>query len=106
MWSCMTWQGVEYASKIDGRMDGDLYLQILKDELLETLQFYSLNPPNIIFQQDNDLKHTCKKIKKRLEEQDFRTMVWSAQSPDLSPINRPGVFSRGGLQPMNTLLRG
>ena len=26
MWGCMTWQGVEYAFKIDGRMDGDLYL--------------------------------------------------------------------------------
>ena len=49
MWGCMTWQGVGYTSKIDGRMDGDLYLQILKDELLETLQFYDLNLPDIIF---------------------------------------------------------
>ena len=31
IWGCMTWQGVECASKIDGRMDGDLCLQILKD---------------------------------------------------------------------------
>jgi len=31
MWGCMTWEGVGYAIKIDGRMDGDLYLQILKD---------------------------------------------------------------------------
>jgi hypothetical protein len=30
---CMTWEGVGYAAKIDGRMDGDLYLQILKDDL-------------------------------------------------------------------------
>ena len=74
-WGCMTWQVVGYASNIDGRMDGDLYLQILKDELLEILQFYGLNPPDIIFQQDNDLKHTCKKVKEWLEEQDFRTMV-------------------------------
>jgi hypothetical protein len=29
----MTWEGVRYATKIDGRMDGDLYLQILKDDL-------------------------------------------------------------------------
>ena len=75
MWGCMTWQGVGYASKIDGRMDGDLYLQILKDELLETLQLYGLNPPDIICQQNNDPKHTCKKVKKWLEEQDCRTMV-------------------------------
>ena len=88
IWGCMTWQGVGYASKIDGRMDGDLYLQVLKDELLKTLQFYGLHPPDIIFQQDNDPKHTCKKIKEWLEEQDLRTIVWPAQSPDLSSIEQ------------------
>ena len=67
-------------------MDGDLYLQILKDELLNSLQYYGLNPSDIIFQQDNDPKHICKKVKEWLEEQDFETMVWPAQSPDLNPI--------------------
>ena len=86
MWGCMTWKGVGFATKIDGRMDGDLYLQILKDELQQTLEHYDLNPPDIIFQQDNDPKHICKKVKEWLEEQDFRIMVWPAQSPDLNPI--------------------
>ena len=31
IWGCMTWEGVGHATKIDGRMDRDLYLQILKD---------------------------------------------------------------------------
>jgi len=26
MWGCMTWEGIGFATKIDGRMDGDLYL--------------------------------------------------------------------------------
>ena len=86
IWGCMTWEGVGYAAKIDGRMDGDLYLQILKDELLNTLQYHGFNPSDIIFQQDNDPKHTCKKVKGWLEEQEFSTMVWPAQSPDLNPI--------------------
>jgi transposase len=86
IWGCMTWEGVGYATKIDGRMDGDLYLQILKDELQNTLQYHGFNPSDIIFQQDNDPKHTCKKVKAWLEEQEFRTMVWPAQSPDLNPI--------------------
>ena len=30
MWGCMTWEGVGFTSKIDGRMDGDLYLQTLE----------------------------------------------------------------------------
>ena len=86
IWGCMTWEGVGYAAKIDGRMDSDLYLQILKDELLNSLEHYGLNPPDIIFQQDNDPKHTSKKVKEWLGEQEFRTMVWPAQSPDLNPI--------------------
>ena len=45
----MTWEKVGYAAKIDGRMDSDLYLQILKDELLNSLKHYGLNPPDIIF---------------------------------------------------------
>ena len=64
MWGCIAWKGVSFSTKIDGRIDGDLYLQILKDELHQTLDYYSLNPPDTIFQQDNDPKHTCKKVKK------------------------------------------
>ena len=86
IWRCMTWEEVGDAAKIDGRMDSDLYLQILKDDLLNTLNYHSLNSSYIIFQQDNDLKHTSKKVKELLEEQEFRTMVWPAQSSDLNPI--------------------
>ena len=38
VWGCMTWEGVRYTAKIDCRMDGDLYLPILKDELQNSLR--------------------------------------------------------------------
>ena len=63
MWGCITWQRVGYAVMTDGRMDGHLYLQILKDELQNTLEYYDLNPPNIIFQQNNGSKNTCRIVK-------------------------------------------
>ena len=32
-----------------GYINGNLYLQILMDELLNTLQYYHLNPADIMF---------------------------------------------------------
>ncbi|EGO04851.1 hypothetical protein SERLA73DRAFT_44294, partial [Serpula lacrymans var. lacrymans S7.3] len=49
MWCCMTWKEVEFATKIDGRIDGDLYLQIFEDELQKTFEYYYLNPYKSIF---------------------------------------------------------
>ena len=40
IWGCMLWEGVGYACKINGRMDGELYTKILEDELQESLAFY------------------------------------------------------------------
>ena len=64
MWGCMTWEGIGYATKIDGKMDADLYIQILEDELQSTIQYYNKTSEDIIFQQDNDPKHTSNKAKK------------------------------------------
>ena len=86
IWGCMTWERVVYAAKINDRVDSDLFLQILKDDLLNSLKHYGLNPPDITVQLDNDPKHTSKKVQEWLEEQNFRTMVWPAQSPDLTHI--------------------
>ena len=61
MWGCMGWDGVRYATRIEGRMDADLYVSIMEDELQETLRYYGKTNTNIIFQQDNNPKHTSKK---------------------------------------------
>ena len=86
MWGCMTWEGPGYACRIDGKMDADLYCQILEDELQGTLEFYNKSPDNVIFQQDNDPKHTSKKARSWFEDHGFTVMKWPAQSPDLNPI--------------------
>ena len=58
LWDCMTAQGVGYAARIDGRMDAQLYTEILGDDFVKTLRDYRLSMDEIIFQQDNDPKHT------------------------------------------------
>ncbi|KIK91199.1 hypothetical protein PAXRUDRAFT_96081, partial [Paxillus rubicundulus Ve08.2h10] len=46
MWNCMAWEGVGYATKIN-----------------ELLEYCGLNPSDIIFQQNNNPKNTCKKVR-------------------------------------------
>jgi hypothetical protein len=86
VWGCMTWEGVGHACKIDGRMDGDLYVQILDEEVQGSIEYYGKTKDDIIFQQDNDPKHTCKKASKWFEDHQYDVMLWPAQSPDLNPI--------------------
>ena len=39
-------------------MDKELYCKILEDDLKKSIEYYGLDRDNIIFQQDNDSKHT------------------------------------------------
>lgn len=86
VWGCMLWEGTGFSCRIDGKMDGDLYVGILEDELQNSLEYYGKTADDIIFQQDNDPKHTCKKAKAWFQDNGFRVMTWPAQSPDLNPI--------------------
>jgi len=86
MWGCMMWEGVGYATRIEGKMDAELYTSILEDELQQSVDYYDKSPKNMIFQQDGDPKHRSALATKWLERSGFEIMKWPAQSPDLSPI--------------------
>ena len=86
VWGCMLWDGPGYACKIDGRMDGDLYVKIMEEDLKASMDYYDKSPEDVVFQQDNDPKHTCKKAKSWFQDSDLVVMEWPAQSPDLNPI--------------------
>ena len=86
VWGCMTWEGVGYACRIDGKEDGELYVKILEDELQASVEYYGQKFKDIIFQQDNDPKHTCNKAKAWFSDNKIEVVLWPAQSPDLNPI--------------------
>ena len=86
VWSCMTWHGLGFSCKIDNTMDGELYSEILKGELMNTIEYYDMDPLNVIFQHDNDPKHTSKVAKSTLSKLHLKTITWPSQSPNMNPI--------------------
>ena len=104
MWECMCWNGTGQACKIDGKMDKYLYVQILENELMGTLDEYGLNVNDIVFQQDNDPKYTSKLARNWLNDHGFDVMTWPAQSLDLNPIKHLLYYIKTKLREYKTLL--
>ncbi|KAH8288665.1 hypothetical protein KR054_007468, partial [Drosophila jambulina] len=59
VWGCMSARGVGNLIFIDGIMNAEMYLNILKENLHSSATKMGLERDNFIFQQDNDPKHTA-----------------------------------------------
>jgi hypothetical protein len=86
VWGCMGWNGVGILAEVIGKMDAEKYVSILECNLLPSMENYGLPKESIIFQQDNDPKHTSKRAQDWFNSQSFQLLDWPAQSPDLNPI--------------------
>ena len=87
IWGCMTYAGLGNMHEVEGKMNADQYIQILDQSLLPTMRSMRAFPfEKLIFQQDNDPKHTSKKALKWIRDQGLELMKWPSQSPDLNPI--------------------
>lgn len=85
-WGCFSWSSIGPLVKIEGIMNKEKYLDILRHNLPTVLATTGYRESEITFQQDGDPKHTSKIVKEWLGNQEFQTMTWPAQSPDLNPI--------------------
>lgn len=85
-WGCFTWWNLGPLVKIDGIMKKEDYLSLLRDNLPDVVDECVYPVDEIVFQHDGDPKHTAIIVKKWLADQQFQTMQWPAQSPDLNPI--------------------
>ena len=86
VWGCMTWEGVGNLHLIEGIMDKYVYRNILETELINTIHMNDLEEEDVIFQHDNDPKHSSLYVKDWLLAQKFQVIWHPPQSPDLNPI--------------------
>lgn len=86
VWGCMGWNGVGRLAEVEGRMDAEQYVNILEENLLPSIEECGIPEEEVIFQQDNDPKHTSKKAFKWFKSQDINVLDWSPQSPDINPL--------------------
>ena len=85
-WGCITPWGVGQLHRITTTMDRHVFIQILSESLIGTLEVYHIHPQDIFFQQDNDPKHIAKDTCQWFAEKHIKLLPWPAQSPDLNPI--------------------
>jgi len=86
VWGCMTYHGVGDASWIPGKINAEAYIDVLKDYVLASRDWYNVDPETFIFQQDNASVHTAHIVKAFFVESNLTVMKWPANSPDLNPI--------------------
>ena len=84
VWGCLGWEGVGRLAEVEGKMNAEQYVDILKDNLLSSMEESGISLEDVIFQQDNDPKHTSKRAKEWMEDNNITLLDWPPQSPDLN----------------------
>jgi transposase len=86
VWGCMGWEGVGQLAEVEGRMNADQYVEILENHLLPSMEESGIPLEDLIFQQDNDPKHTSRTANKWMEDHEITVLDWPPNSPDVNPI--------------------
>jgi transposase len=86
IWGCMLWDGPGYMTKLERTMTKEVYLEVLGDELMQTMEYYGKEVGEVVFQQDNAPSHKAHVCTAWFEEHGFEVLDWPPNSPDLNPI--------------------
>ena len=86
VWSCMTAQGVGKLCILYVTINSEIYMQVLEEFLIPSIESWFLDSNDFHFQQDNASCHRSKIVQKYLKNNRIKTIKWPANSPDLSPI--------------------
>ncbi|KAL1493849.1 hypothetical protein ABEB36_009535 [Hypothenemus hampei] len=85
VWAWISSRGPGVCWKIDGRLNGQAYAEILENVFLPSANLLFENN-DFIFQQDNCPVHRCRIVQNCLFENEVNCLPWCSRSPDLNPI--------------------
>ena len=85
LWRCFSAAGPGRLVRIEGKMNGAKYREILDKNLIQSPKYLRLGR-RFYFQQDNDPKHTAKTTQEWLWHKPLYVVEWRSQSLDLNPI--------------------
>ena len=86
VWGCITARGTGRLHRIVGNLNAAGLCDIYQESLLGTFDDYWMTINNVIFQEDNDSKHTSRLAREWRATNDVTRLNWPANSPDLNPI--------------------
>ncbi|KAL0160049.1 hypothetical protein M9458_043774, partial [Cirrhinus mrigala] len=85
LWGCFSAKSTGRLHRIEGRMDGATYREILGKNLLALVRALKMGR-RWVFQHDNDPKHTARATKEWLHKKHFKVLESPSQSLDLNPV--------------------
>ena len=83
-----------------------MYLSILQDGVMKTIEWYRFNPLCVIFKHYNDSQHIAKLVKQWLSMQNFDVLTWPPRSPFLNPTEHEWARVNWKLNEYPTLAKG